>query len=245
MDVTNFIGDFESIENLLQHPETKPGDSAYIVNGGHLYIAVGTKAGMDWKRLKVGKGSRGHRQTETQDLKVNQVSQVQEDQGEAGLNGRDGSTEETVSMGKTDVMEHPDGMLAVCKDGQPGEDGKDGEPGKGWDNVTRDPGTGRFLFVSRLPGVELLVSSSHIPFFISRWKKSQTNSSPTCNQCHPTRHLHTSQRALNALNQAMKRTLNASSNEHSVRFVRFDPLRFDPQKGPLRSSELRASEPEQ
>ena len=30
MDVTNFIGDFESIEELLQHPDTKPGDSAYI-----------------------------------------------------------------------------------------------------------------------------------------------------------------------------------------------------------------------
>ena len=41
MDVTNFIGDFESIEDLLQHPDIKPGDSAYIVNGGHLYIAVG------------------------------------------------------------------------------------------------------------------------------------------------------------------------------------------------------------
>ena len=43
MDVTNFIGDFESIEDLLQHPDTKPGDSAYIVNGGRLYIAVGTR----------------------------------------------------------------------------------------------------------------------------------------------------------------------------------------------------------
>ena len=115
MDVTNFIGDFESIEDLLQHPETKPGDSAYIVNGGHLYIAVGTKAGMDWKRLKVGKGSRGLPVRPVQLVlkvkKVHKESKVLRVNPE-GMDEMD-LMDEMVSTVRTDVMEHPDGMPSL------------------------------------------------------------------------------------------------------------------------------------
>ena len=59
MDVTNFIGDFPTIEDLQNCKDIKAGDSAYVVKGGYLYVAVPTAAGIDLKQLRVGKGSRG------------------------------------------------------------------------------------------------------------------------------------------------------------------------------------------
>ena len=47
MDVTNFIGDFPTIEDLQNCKDIKAGDSAYVVKGGYLYVAVPTAAGID------------------------------------------------------------------------------------------------------------------------------------------------------------------------------------------------------
>ena len=169
MDVTNFIGDFETIEDLIQHPDSKPGDSAYIVKGGHLYIAVGTKAGMDWKQLRVGKGGRG----------LPGKTGAKGPQGEQGVAGPQGPKGEQRPTGVAGIRgpEGPKGdagpmgppgrdAFAVCKDGKPGEDGAPGRDGAGWDSVLYDPQDGCFHFTSQSqPHLNYTSPPLHIPFF--------------------------------------------------------------------------------
>ena len=59
MDITNFLGDVETIADLHNIKEPKHGDSVYVISGGHLYLAIQTKIGIDWKQLRVGRGGRG------------------------------------------------------------------------------------------------------------------------------------------------------------------------------------------
>ena len=51
MDITNFLGDVETIADLHNIKEPKHGDSVYVISGGHLYLAIQTKLGIDWKQL--------------------------------------------------------------------------------------------------------------------------------------------------------------------------------------------------
>ena len=102
MDVTAFIGDFESVEHLLDYPDQQPGQSAYIVKGGYLYVSVETPIGIDWKQLRVGKGGRG----------------LPWKRGEKGDTGEQGPQGEQGRDGRHD------------KNGRDGQNGRDGAPGR-------------------------------------------------------------------------------------------------------------------
>ena len=177
----DFIGDFQTLQELLDYPDIKSGQSAYVVENGHLYIAIETKLGIDLKQIKVGRGSRGL--TGEQGVEGERGPKGPKgDPGQPGRDGRDGHNGPQGpkgpqgSIGLTGPQgpigpEGPAGQpgrdgVAIAKDGLPGKPGKDGEPGKGWDCVVYEPGTGRFIFTSQ-DHPELNYSSPplHIPIF--------------------------------------------------------------------------------
>ena len=175
MDFSNFLGDVETITELYEIKNPKHGDSVYVVRGGHLYLAVQTELGIDWKQLRVGKGSRGP---------VGERGQrgLKGIQGEPGLDGKDGRDGADGKDGKDgrdgingrDGKDGKDGKqgvpgrdgVAIAKDGQPGRNGKDGEDGAGWDDVFYNPSDGRFHFTSQShPHLNYSSPPLHIPFF--------------------------------------------------------------------------------
>ena len=181
MIVDQFIGDFPTLQDLVDYPDLKAGDSAYTVDNGHLYIAVQTKLGIDLKQLKVGRGSRGltgHTGPEGE----RGPKGPKGDPGQPGRDGRDGYDGPQGPKGPQGAIgltgpqgpigpEGPVGRpgrdgVAIAKDGRPGKNGRDGEPGKGWDSVVYEPGTGRFIFSSQdFPELNYSSPPLYIPFF--------------------------------------------------------------------------------
>ena len=175
MIVDQFIGDFPTLQDLVDYPDLKAGDSAYTVDNGHLYIAVQTKLGIDLKQLKVGRGSRGLTGEKGPEGERGPKG-PKGDPGQPGRDGRDGYDGPQGPKGPQGAigLTGPQGPIGPEGPvGRPGRDGvaiaKDGRPGRTDRRRTRKRlglcclrtrHWSIHLFVSRFPRVELLISTS-------------------------------------------------------------------------------------